>query len=82
MSYAQFTALMEAISSVRSDLTERLDRIEERLRQVELYQAKDDAILEAGQQRQISLRWRAGIAVSATGVLLSLALQLLKLGGN
>lgn len=82
MSYAQFTALMEAIASVRNDLTERLDRIDARLREVEVSQAQTEAVSEAGQTREMSLRWRLGIAVSAAGVLVSLALQLLKLGGK
>lgn len=82
MSFAQFTALMEAINSVRSDLTERLDRIEDRLRHVEVSQARSDAVSDAGQRESLSLRWRIGIAVSMSGILVSLGLQLLKLGGN
>jgi len=82
MSYAQFQALMEAIANVRSELTEKLDRIELRLREVEDFQTKAEALEEAGQERSIALRWRVGIAVSALGAVLSLIVQVIKLGGN
>ena len=73
---------MEAIASVRSELTERLDRIEARLRDVEDFQTKVEALEEAGQERSIALRWRVGIAISALGAVLSLIVQVIKLGGN
>ena len=82
MSYAQFQALMEAIANVRSELTQKLDRIEMRLREVEDFQTKAEALEEAGQERSIALRWRVGIAVSALGAVLSLIVQVIKLGGN
>jgi citrate lyase alpha subunit len=82
MSYAQFQALMAAINDVRSELTERLDRIELRLREVEDYQTKAEALEEAGQERSIALRWRVGIAISALGAVMSFILQVIKLGGN
>jgi len=82
MSYAQFQALMEAIATVRAELTERLDRIEERLRDVENFQTKSEALEEAGQERSIALRWRVGIAISALGAVMSFILQVIKLGGN
>jgi citrate lyase alpha subunit len=82
MSYAQFQALMAAINDVRSDLTERLDRIELRLRDVEDYRTKAEALEEAGQERSIALRWRVGIAISALGAVMSFILQVIKLGGN
>jgi hypothetical protein len=82
MSYAQFQALMEAISSVRSDLTERLDRIEGRLREVESFQAQEKALSESRQQGIVSVRWKLGIAVSAAGVITTLVLQLIRLGGQ
>jgi len=82
VSYAQFQALMEAISSVRSDLTERLDRIEERLREVENIQAQEKALSESRQQAIVSVRWKLGIAVSAAGVITTLVLQLIRLGGQ
>lgn len=82
MSYAQFQALMAAINDVRSDLTERLDRIELRLRDVEDFQTKAEALEEAGQERSIALRWRVGIAISALGAVMSLIVQVIKLGGN
>jgi len=82
MSYAQFQALMAAINDVRSELTERLDRIELRLREVEKYQTKAEALDEAGQERSIALRWRVGIAIGALGAVVSFILQVIKLGGN
>jgi citrate lyase alpha subunit len=82
MSYAQFQALMAAINDVRSDLTERLDRIELRLRDVEDFQTKAEALEEAGQDRSIALRWRVGIAVSALGAVMSFIIQVIKLGGS
>jgi len=82
MSYAQFQALMAAINDVRSDLTERLDRIELRLRDVEDYRTKAEALEEAGQERSIALRWSVGIAISALGAVMSFILQVIKLGGN
>ncbi len=82
MSYAQFQALMAAINSVREDLTERLDRIEMRLREVENFQTKSEALDEAGRERSIALRWRVGIAISALGAVMSLIVQVIKLGGN
>lgn len=82
MSYAQFQALMAAINDVRSELTERLDRIELRLRDVEDYRTKAEALEEAGQERSIALRWRVGIAISALGAVMSFILQVIKLGGN
>ena len=82
MSYAQFQALMEAISSVRHDLTERLDRIDGRLREVEEFQAQEKALSESRQQGIVSVRWKLGIAVSAAGVITTLVLQLIRLGGQ
>jgi len=82
VSYAQFQALMAAINSVRDDLTERLDRIEMRLREVENFQTKSEALDEAGRDRSIALRWRVGIAISALGAVMSFILQAIKLGGN
>jgi hypothetical protein len=73
---------MAAISDVRADLTERLDRIELRLRDVEDFQTKSEALDEAGRDRSIALRWRVGIAISALGAVMSFILQAIKLGGN
>ena len=81
MSYAQFTALMEAINQVRSDLTERLDRIETRLREVELFQAEKEALSKAGHDAAVALRWKLGIVVSVTSIVTAIVLQLLKIGG-
>jgi hypothetical protein len=73
---------MAAISDVRADLTERLERIELRLRDVEDFQTKSEALDEAGRDRSIALRWRVGIAISALGAVMSFILQAIKLGGN
>jgi len=73
---------MAAINDVRADLTERLDRIEMRLREVEDFQTRSEALDEAGQKQSIALRWRVGIAISALGAVVSFILQVIKLGGN
>jgi hypothetical protein len=73
---------MAAINDVRAELTERLDRIELRLRDVEDFQTKSEALDEAGQEQSIALRWRVGIAISALGAVVSFILQVIKLGGN
>jgi hypothetical protein len=72
---------MEAINQVRSELTERLDRIEGRLREVEVFQAEKEALAEAGHQAAVALRWKLGIVVSVTSIVTAIVLQLLNIGG-
>jgi anti-sigma-K factor RskA len=74
---SHFHSLLSAINDVRSDLSERLDRIEERLREVEAFQHKIEAVDDTRQKDSLALRWRIGIAVSAVGTLVTIALKVL-----
>ena len=78
MTNSHFTSLLNAINEVRSDLSERLERIEERLREVEAFQHKTEAVDGASRDSSIALRWRLGITVSAVGIVISLLLKLLE----
>jgi anti-sigma-K factor RskA len=75
---SHFHSLLDALQEVRSDLSSGLERIEERLREVEAFQHKAEALNSAGKDSSIALRWRLGIAVSAVGIVLSLAMKLLE----
>ena len=77
MTSSHFNALLDAINEVRSDLSQRLDRIEERLREVETFQHKTEAVDETRQEDALSLRWKVGIAVSAIGTMITVALKVL-----
>ena len=77
MTSSHFHSLLSAINDVRSDMTERLDRIEERLRAVERFQHEVEIIDETRQKDNLSLRWRVGIAVSAIGTIVTIAMRLL-----
>ena len=78
MTNSHFHSLLDAINEVRSDLSQRLDRIEERLRQVETFHHKTEAVDGASKDSSIALRWRLGITVSAVGIVISLLLKLLE----
>lgn len=78
MTNSHFHSLLDAINEVRSDLSERLDRIEERLREVETFQHKAEAIDNVGKDSSIALQWKLGIAVSAVGVVATLIVSLLQ----
>ena len=77
MTSSHFHALLDAINGVRSDLSERLDRLEERLREVEAFQHQVEAIDDTRQNDSLALRWRVGIAVSAIGTIVTIALKVL-----
>ncbi len=77
MTGSQFTTLLNAIEDVRKDLSAKLDTIEERLRVVEVDQAKASAIVENNNDRTIGVQWKLGIAVSAVGVVATLIVSLL-----
>lgn len=77
MTSSHFHSLLDAINGVRSDLSERLDRIEERLRDVEEFQHRLEAVDDTRQKDSLSLRWRVGIAVSAIGTIVTIAMRLL-----
>jgi hypothetical protein len=78
---SHFHSLLNAINEVRSDLSERLDRIEERLREVETFQHKTEAVNDTRQNDALTLRWKLGIAVSAIGTLVTVALKVLGIAG-
>ena len=78
MTNSHFNSLLTAIQEVRSDLSDRLERIEERLREVETFQHRAEAIDGASRESGIALRWRLGIAVSAVGIVISLLMKILE----
>jgi hypothetical protein len=77
MTGSQFSTLLNAIEDVRKDLSAKLDSIEERLRIVEVDQAKASAIVENNNDRTIGVQWKIGITVSAVGVVATLIVSLL-----
>jgi hypothetical protein len=77
MTGSQFSTLLNAIEDVRKDLSGKLDAIEDRLRTVEVDQAKASAIVENNRERVIGVQWKLGIAVSAVGVVATLIVSLL-----
>jgi hypothetical protein len=77
MTGSQFSTLLNAIEDVRRDLSAKLDTIEDRLRTVEVDQAKTSAIVENNKERFIGVQWKIGIAVSAVGVVATLIVSLL-----
>lgn len=78
MTGSQFTTLLNAIESVRSDLSVKLDTIDQRLRTVEVDQAKASAVAESGKEKSLDVQWKVGIAVSAVGVVATLIVSLLQ----
>ena len=78
MTNSHFHSLLDAINEVRSDLSQRLERIEERLREVESFQHKTEAVDGASKDSSIALRWKIGILVSAVGILVSLTIKILE----
>jgi len=77
MTGSQFSTLLNAIEDVRKDLSAKLDSIDERLRIVEVDQAKASAIVENNNDRTIGVQWKIGITVSAVGVVATLIVSLL-----
>lgn len=75
MTNSHFHSLLDALQEVRSDLSNRLERIEERLREVETFQHRLEAIDDTRQNHALSLRWKLGIAVSAIGTMITVALK-------
>lgn len=66
-------------------LLSRLDAIDERLREVEIFQAGSKAVRNARQSSDIDVRWRLGIIASLIGALVTLATkagELLSNGGK
>ncbi len=78
MTNSHFHSLLDAIQEVRSDLSARLERIEERLREVETFQHRSEALDGASKDSAIALRWKVGITVSAVGIVISLLMKILE----
>jgi hypothetical protein len=80
MTSANYKALIDGITEVRSDVNDvrtelltRLDRIDERLRHVEVSQAKTDI-----RTVELSNKWKAGIATGIASGLAALIQALLQ----
>jgi hypothetical protein len=80
MTSANYKALIDGITEVRSDVNDvrtelltRLDRIDERLRHVEVSQAKSDI-----RTVELSNKWKAGIATGIASGLVALIQALLQ----
>lgn len=78
MTGSQFANILKSIQEVRTEIATRLDAIDERLRSVEVDLARSAIADEISKESGIALRWKVGIAVSAVGILISLALKILE----
>lgn len=78
MTGSQFANILKSIQEVRTEITTRLDAIDERLRAVEVDLARNATAEEISKEAGIALRWRVGIAVSAVGIVISLLMKLLE----
>lgn len=78
MTGSQFANILKSIQEVRTEITTRLDAIDERLRAVEVDIARSATADEISKEAGIALRWKVGIAVSAVGIVLSLLMKLLE----
>lgn len=78
MTNNQFSILMEEIKGLR----EQSNRIEERLREVEIIQASDEVARKVREdlstQAQIGVRWKLSVLVSIVGTVITIALKLLE----
>jgi len=63
-------------------LLSRLDAIDERLREVELYQAGNKAVRKTRQDEGIDVKWRLGIIASLIGSLITLVTKVIELLSN
>jgi len=79
MTQSQFQTLLAAIDDVRKEVSLRLDAIEQRLRAVEVDQAKASAIRAVSKQAGMDVKWKVGITVSAVGAIASLIVGLLQI---
>lgn len=82
MTPSHFGTLLDEIRAVRTDLSQRLDKIDERLREVEVFQVSSQAVEKERTDVGISVRWRVGIAVSASGAVIGVALKILEMLGG
>ncbi len=78
MTSNQFGILMAEIKGLR----EQANRIEERLREVEIIQASDEVARKVREdlstKSQVSVRWKVGVLVSIAGTVVTVALKLLE----
>ena len=78
MTSNQFNILMEEIRQLR----EQSDRIEGRLREVEIIQATDDMARKVREdihnRERLGVQWKVGITVSIVVAVMNLVLQVLK----
>jgi tetrahydromethanopterin S-methyltransferase subunit G len=79
---SHFSTLLNAIQDVRSDLSSRLEKIDERLRDVEAFQVSRESVDKHRTDVGISVRWKVGIAVSAVGTVITIVLKILDLLGG
>lgn len=78
MTGSQFASILKSIQEVRTEISARLDLIDERLRAVEVDLARSATADEISKESGIALRWKMGIAVSAVGIVISLIMKLLE----
>jgi len=78
MTSNQFGILMAEIKGLR----EQANRIEERLREVEIIQASDEVARKVREdlstKSQVSVRWKVGVLVSIAGTVVTVVLKLLE----
>jgi hypothetical protein len=79
---SHFGTLLDEIRAVRTELSHRLDKIDDRLRDVEAFQVSRESVDKERTNVGISVRWRVGIAVSAVGTVITILLKILDLLGG
>jgi len=75
---SQFASILKSIQEVRTEISVRLDAIDERLREVEVDIARAATADQISKESGMAVRWKVGIAVSAVGILISLLMKLLE----
>jgi tetrahydromethanopterin S-methyltransferase subunit G len=75
---SQFASILKSIQEVRTEISARLDLIDERLRAVEVDLARNATADEISKEAGIAVRWKVGILVSAVGIIVSLLMKILE----
>ena len=78
MTGSQFASILKSIQEVRTEITFRLDLIDERLRAVEVDIARSETAEEISREAGMAVRWKVGITVSAVGIIVSLLMKILE----
>lgn len=78
MTGSQFASILKSIQEVRTEITSRLDLIDERLRAVEVDIARSETAEEISKEAGMAVRWKVGITVSAVGIIVSLLMKILE----